>query len=149
MLSQCPSRRPRGFTLIESMIALGISATLASIAYPSFADQVRKAHRSDAIVRLATLQLAQERWRSGNPSYGSLAEIGIAAQTADGLYQLSVSANQATGYVAVAAAQGGQLRDAPCRFLQLTVNGGNTTRASGPDASVNNAAALNDRCWNR
>jgi type IV pilus assembly protein PilE len=149
MLSQHRSGRQGGFTLIESMIALGIAATLASIAYPSFADQVRKAHRSDAIVRLATLQLAQERWRSANPSYGSLADTGIAAQTADGLYQLSVSANQATGYVAVAAAQGGQLRDAACRFLQLTVNGGNTTRASGPDAGVSNPAALNDRCWNR
>jgi type IV pilus assembly protein PilE len=143
------TRASSGFTLIESMVALAVAGALAAVAYPSFGEQVRKARRSDAIVRIAMLQLAQERWRSGNASYGSLAEAGIAAVTSDGLYELSVTGNGATGYVALAQARGPQLRDLACRFMRLTVDGGNASRASGTDASVANGAALNDRCWNR
>jgi type IV pilus assembly protein PilE len=141
--------RARGFTLIETMIAVAVMTILASLSYPSFADQVRKGRRVDAVVRLATLQLAQERYRSNSASYGSLAQTGIAAQTSDGIYRLSVLGNDATGYTAVAEAQGSQLRDVNCRFLRLTVVGGNTERASGPDALVGNAPALNNRCWIR
>ena len=139
----------RGFTLIETMIAVAITAVLASLSYPSFADQVRKGRRLDAVVRLATLQLAQERYRSNSASYATLAQTGIAAQTSDGIYRLSVVGNDATGYTAVVEAQGSQLRDVNCRFLRLTVVGGNTERASGPDALVGNAPALNNRCWIR
>lgn len=138
-----------GFTLLESMAVLAIAAVMASLAYPAFAEQVRRAHRSDAIVRLALLQLAEERWRSSNPAYAGLADLGIAAQTADGHYILSVDASDATGYVATAEAAGTQQRDAACRFLRLAVAGGNTTRRSGPDAGTANTGAANDRCWNR
>jgi type IV pilus assembly protein PilE len=147
-------RRPQlpgsgGFTLIESMVVVAISAILASLSYPTFADQLRKGRRVDAIARLAQLQQAEERWRANNTSYGSLAALGVAAQTADGLYRLSVIDARATGYVVLAEAQGGQLRDTACRFMQLSVAGGNTVRNSGADASVGNSAVINDRCWNR
>ena len=150
MLKRASQRpRSRGFSLIESMIAVAISAILASLSYPSFADQLRKGRRVDAITRLAQLQQAEERWRANNTSYGPLAVLGIAAQTADGLYRLSVVDAQTTGYVVLAEAQGGQSRDTACRFMRLSVAGGNTVRNSGADASVGNSAVINDRCWNR
>jgi type IV pilus assembly protein PilE len=149
MLMRSQPQRSRGFTLIESLIAVAISAILASLSYPTFADQLRKSRRVDAIARLAQLQQAEERWRANNTSYGSLTLLGIAAQTADGLYRLSVLDAQATGYVVLAEAQGGQLRDTVCRFMQLSVAGGNTVRNSGADANVGNSALINDRCWNR
>jgi type IV pilus assembly protein PilE len=149
MLMRSQPQRSRGFTLIESLIAVAISAILASLSYPTFADQLRKSRRVDAIARLAQLQQAEERWRANNTSYGSLTLLGIAAQTADGLYRLSVLDAQATGYVVLAEAQGGQLSDTVCRFMQLSVAGGNTVRNSGADASVGNSAVINDRCWNR
>jgi type IV pilus assembly protein PilE len=149
MLMRSQPQRSRGFTLIESLIAVAISAILASLSYPTFADQLRKSRRVDAIARLAQLQQAEERWRANNTSYGSLTLLGIAAQTADGLYRLSVLDAQATGYVVLAEAQGGQLSDTVCRFMQLSVAGGNTVRNSGADASVGNSALINDRCWNR
>ena len=150
MLRRASQRpRSRGFTLVESMIAVAISAILASLSYPTFADQLRKGRRVDAIARLAQLQQAEERWRANNTSYGTLAALGIAVQTTDGLYRLSVVDAQATGYVVLAEAQGGQSRDAACRFMRLSVAGGNTVRNSGADASVGNSAVINDRCWNR
>ena len=43
-----PTLRQRGFTLIELMIAVAVVAILASIALPSYQDQVRKSRRGDA-----------------------------------------------------------------------------------------------------
>jgi type IV pilus assembly protein PilE len=139
----------RGFTLVELMVALAVAATLAAVAYPTFADQLRKARRSDALMRLMQLQQAQERWRADHPSYGSMADIGVPSSTPDDLYRLSIVSHDAHGYVAMAEAMSAQARDQRCRFLRLTRSGGNTVVESGPDAGVSNAASANQRCWNR
>ena len=59
------SRRQRGFTLIETMIAVGIAGVLSSIAYPSLEGHVLRARRIDALASLMSAQLAQERTRIG------------------------------------------------------------------------------------
>ena len=149
MLSRRLVATQRGFTLIESMLVLAITAVLATLSYPSFAEQLRKARRCDAITRLAQVQQVQERWRAEHARYGSLADVGVASRTADGLYRLSVSDNQAAGYIAMAEALDAQLSDTKCLVLRVTIEGGNATLASGPDTGVSNPAAVNQRCWNR
>ena len=47
----------RGFTLIELMIVVAVVAILSAIAYPSYAEYVRRGHRADA--RAGLLQAAQ------------------------------------------------------------------------------------------
>jgi type IV pilus assembly protein PilE len=141
--------RPRGFSLIELMVVLVVVSVLASIAYPAFAQVMRKARRGDAIVMLMNVQQAQERWRANSSRYGSLEEIGVPATTADGGYRLSISTNDTLGYVALAEALGRQASDATCRFLELTFSGGHTVPASGADLDVRNGEAANRRCWNR
>lgn len=145
--TQAPSRRQRGFTLIEVLVATGVTAVLSGIAYPSFQGTVHKVRRSDALVAMLQVQAAQERWRTGNGSYGTLAEVRMAAVSAAGHYALDVPARSASGYEVLATAQGGQGRDAACRVLKLTVSGLNVTQASGPDAGVANGADANRRCW--
>jgi len=143
-------RLPRGFTLIEVMIVVVIIALLATVALPAYLDQVRKSRRADAIARISQFQQAQERWRSNNATYGTLANLGIGATTADGYYSLSMTASPtATTYQLLATATGAQASDTNCKFLALSMSGGNTTLLSGPDSSVGNTGAANSRCWNR
>ena len=148
-LSLNTTRRARthGYTLVETLVALLIAGVLASIAYPSFAGHVQRARRTDALVALMTLQMAQERLYSNTMSYGSLAQAGIAAVSPSGHYRLEVVSNGSAGYEAVATATGAQTSDASCRVLKLTVQGANALQASGPDGSTANAPATNRRCW--
>ena len=57
--------------------------------------------------------------------------------------------SSATGYTLLASATGAQARDANCRHLRVSVDRGTTVRASGPTAETTNAAATNERCWQR
>jgi type IV pilus assembly protein PilE len=140
-------RGAAGFTLIEMMIAVAVAGVLSSVAYPSFVGQVQKVRRTDAVVAMMQVQWAQERWRSNNTAYGSLAEIGTNANSPAGYYTLQVSGNSASGYDVLATAVGGQARDTNCAQMKLSMQGANTVYASGPDASVGNAAAANRQCW--
>lgn len=138
----------RGFTLIETMVALAVTGVLSSVALPSFEGQVQKARRADVLVSMMQVQMAEERWRSNNASYGSLAEVGAPAASASGYYALQVTAADADGFVVMANAVGVQSRDLNCRHLQFSVVGSNVTQASGPDANVANPTEPNRKCWN-
>src|SRR6187455_662049 len=113
-------RRNTGFTLIETMVTVGIAGVLSSIAYPSLEGQVMRARRTDALVALMQAQLAQERFRANNASYGSLASAGA-----------------------------GQARDTRCRHLRLALADATLTYASGSDATTANGADANRACWSR
>lgn len=145
-----PSRTKtsRGFTLIETMIAVSIAGVLSSIAYPSLEGQVLRARRSDGLVAMMQVQLAQERYRANNRSYGDLGEIGVRAVSMSGYYTLQVTSSSLDGYEVVATATGRQARDAGCRTLRLS-GGASVGYASGPDAAASNPADVNRKCWNQ
>lgn len=144
-----PRRRPcKGFTLIEMSVATAVAGVLASVAYPSFSSTLQKVRRSEALVATVQLQTAQERWRSTNSRYGTLAELGVASTVPGRNYVLSVSEPSAQGYVAVAQATGLQAGDRACRYMKLTVDGGNTVYSSGETEATTNNAQGNRQCWN-
>ena len=140
-------QRHAGFTLIEMMCAVAVAGVLSSVAYPGFTKVLHKARRSDAHVALMTLQMAQERYRSDHMAYGTIAELGVPVMTPSKHYALSVDTITDSGFKAQAMASGVQAADTRCRHLQITVDGLNVTRQSGADASVDNAAEENKRCW--
>ena len=71
----CPPERQSGFTLIEVMIVVAIVGILSAVAYPSYAEYIRRGHRADARAGLLQAQQWLER-----------------ASTATGVYPVSGNA---------------------------------------------------------
>ncbi len=61
--------RDAGFTLVELMITVAIVAILASIAFPSYQNQVRETHRRDAIAQVLEMSQRMEKIRAQTYSY--------------------------------------------------------------------------------
>jgi type IV pilus assembly protein PilE len=133
--------------MLEAVFGIALFALLATIALPSLRAQIDKSRRADAIAALFQAQLAQERWRANQPAYGTLAQIGVPAQSGAGHYDIAVTATSASGYELLASARGVQSRDTTCRYLRLAMAGANLTQSSGPDAAASNPDAENRRCW--
>jgi type IV pilus assembly protein PilE len=62
-------KKHSGFSLLELLVVLVIVGILASVAYPSYVDSVRKANRSEAIAELQNILAAQERYFLRNKTY--------------------------------------------------------------------------------
>lgn len=128
-----------GFSLLDVLIAVSIAAILASVAMPNFRDAMHRGRRVDAITALLGVQIAQERWRANHTSYASLDELGLAATSADGHYQLSLDELTAGSYIAIAqpSADGPQ-HDDECGSFALDQR--------GPVLTIDYA---DDTCWRR
>ena len=113
-----------GFTLIELVIAIGIVGILASIAYPSYVDQMRQTKRTDCEAVLMQMAGAMEREFSRRNEYRDItgAPVNFGDQCPiDGgtaTYDLTIASTPTT-YVLSAAPVGAQAAD-PCGTLTLT-----------------------------
>lgn len=143
----CTPRRATGFTLIETLVAMAVTAILSSLAYPSFQGQVQKARRADAMLAIHQVQMAQERWRANHTGYATLTDLRLASTSPSGHYAVDVASIGLHTYEVRAQATGTQDRDAGCRQLRLTVEGANMTHSSGADATSTNASSQNRQCW--
>lgn len=139
--------------MIELMIVVVIAGILATIAWPSFQDAIRKGRRSDAMAGLSKIVQAQERWRANHPFYqDALADLnGATANVSDGgHYTLSVQVDDATktsNYIAKATVRSTvQTADSNCQILQITNEGGNIKYSSYASGDSANSP---DPCWVR
>lgn len=67
------SNRPRGFTLIEMMIAVALVAILAAIAMPNYNNYARRGQLSEAFTTLSDMRVKLEQHYQDNKYYGSAA----------------------------------------------------------------------------
>jgi type IV pilus assembly protein PilE len=121
--------RVRGFTLIELMITVGIIAILAVIASNMFLSQVQKSRRADGIDTISSITLAEERYRSTNTTYGTLAQVWSGVTTTPaGYYTIAISGTSATAYTITATGLKTQTSDAEngtsCSALVFAVSNG-------------------------
>ncbi len=122
-----------GFSLIELMIVIAILGVLASIAYPSYSNYVKKGSRADGIDSLLSLAGRMEEFYLNNDSY---ADATVAsANSSDGLYTLAITSADGFKYKLTATPVKG---DAEC---------GNLTLDSLGQKGVTAAGATADDCW--
>jgi len=118
----------RGFTLVEVATVLAIVAVLTSAAWPSWREQVLRSRRIEAASTLQRLQLAQAghfaRFGRYAASLSPLAlGLGAGEISAGGHYRLTLQADGADGYRAVASALAAQADDRACAEIELRVRG--------------------------
>jgi type IV pilus assembly protein PilE len=120
-----------GFTLIELMIAVAIVAILAAIAIPAYTRYTLRANRTVAKTALANIATQQEQYYIDYRTYVPLTSLGYAAATVGidkggntvatgaGIYDVTVSANSATGFTVQAVGKNQQTKDTGCVTLTL------------------------------
>ena len=72
MRSISPAHRRHGFTLIEVLMAVVIVAILASVAFPSYVDYVRRGKITQATTALATMRVQMEQYFQDNRTYAAV-----------------------------------------------------------------------------
>lgn len=120
-------RGQRGFTLIELLVVIVVVTILASIAFPTYEELVKRARRSEARAALNNAAALQEKFYMDNKSYASsMGGIRMKATTENGYYVLSVPSSNTFGYTIRATARLAQAKDSTCATMQVTQLGGKT-----------------------
>jgi type IV pilus assembly protein PilE len=133
------SDRPKGFTLIEMLIALACVALLASLAWPSYQSLILRSQRAQA--RASLLQAAHwlERAASANGSYPLTPDIPASVLQIDGQrYKMTITST-AQSYTLSVTPLGTQAADT-CGTLTLNHLG---------VRSVQGASQTAAQCWGR
>lgn len=131
--------RARGFTLVELVVAVGIIALLASIAYPNYLRYTQRGNRTDATRNMMLLGQALERCYSQSFTYIGCA--GVGASTATQFYTISLATPSASEFTLTAVPNGPpQADDATCQKFTMSSGGVQTA----VDASNNDQTT---QCW--
>lgn len=93
-----------GFTLVELMIVVAIIGILASVAYPSYVQYVKKAQCADGLNALLLFAGRMEEFYLNNDSYvdARAALLPANANSPEGFYTLTITAQTAFLYTLTA-----------------------------------------------
>ncbi|MGY0619030.1 type IV pilin protein [Lysobacter sp. A378] len=140
MYSNTGKGKVAGFTLIELMIVVAVIAILAAVAYPSYADSVRKGHRGQAKADLMETAQLLERHRTVNNTYAgfNMGAFGQSPHTGTARYTIALANDDADGYDLTASPEGSQEKDTQCGALSINQAG---------VKSISSTSGSVERCW--
>ena len=145
-----PIPRQKGFTLIELMIVVAVVGILSAIAYPSYAEYIRRGHRADARAGLLKAQQCLERAATATGVYPTALPNALqwkdAGGTADPSKRYTIgfqAGNSNAAFTLVATRKAGtpQAND-KCGDFTLT----NTGVRGAVNYTVSDVAT---ECWNK
>lgn len=106
------TRTQHGFTLIELMIVVAVVAILSAIAYPSYAEYVRRGHRAEARAGLLQAQQWMERAATATGTYPLTAAFPAALKSVpNDRYDISVVSADGASFDLTATPKGAQAGD--------------------------------------
>lgn len=129
--------KQKGFSLMELMIAVAVVGILASIAYPSYLDYVRKANRGEAQGSILELAQWMERQFTVNGTYrpgGANPTLPFTTSPKEGgttTYNFTVTTTANT-FTLTGTAAGDQAND-DCGNISVTQTGARSSTGSGSD----------------
>lgn len=147
-------RAARGFSLLELMIAVAIIGILAAIALPSYDGYVLRSNRAVAKTVIMRIVGQQESYFSDRKQYATTlptlsADYGAAttvyvkrdssvqaANTADTIYAVTLTAASATAYSVQATPVNAQTKDTKCGTLTYSSAGARTASGSATDCWI-------------
>lgn len=106
-------KQANGFTLIELLIVLAITGILAGVAYPSYTEYVKRAHRADITGLLTDTAQQLERFYSRNAQYTDVVgppAVTLEVSTGNGVYSI-VAQREALSFELVAMPAAGGVMD--------------------------------------
>lgn len=112
----------RGFTLIEVLVVLVIVGILCAVAYPSYLEHVRKAHRAEVTGLLLQNAHRLERHFARQGSYAQGVVAGLEQQSpANGaaVYRLSLTREEQGYLLRAIAVAGGPMTGDACASYSL------------------------------
>jgi type IV pilus assembly protein PilE len=98
--------RPRGFTLIELMMAIAIVSILAAVALPSYNSYVQRSRVPPALDGLSSYAVRMEQRFQDVGSYANGAACGAAAPTVANFTVTCTLSGGGTGFTATATGTG-------------------------------------------
>lgn len=101
-MNNSKQKTQKGFTLIELVIVLAIISIIATIAYPSYQDSIRKARRSTAqSILVETVNFLERRFTETNAFPVDNADLPFdqSPKTGDKFYDISFDSSGAIGFV--------------------------------------------------
>jgi type IV pilus assembly protein PilE len=127
----------RGLSLIEVTVGLALAGVVASMALPSYQQQLAKAKRAEAVSALTRLMMAQEEFRANHGSYALnlMALKGLGGPLEH--FDITLVAMHGSAYIARASARPDTPVEGGCQQITLSVADGHITQ--GPS----------EHCWNR
>ena len=142
------ARTAAGFTLIEVLVALAITAITTTLAVSSYRHHMIRSDRVEAAQALLAVAAEQEKFHLSYGTYGDRLDavrgaeppgIPVAAVTPRGRYRLRIDAADAVGFIATAERAN---RDADPSCVTLSIDESGRRRAR--DGADRDTTSL---CW--
>jgi type IV pilus assembly protein PilE len=108
---------PRGFTLIEMLVAMAVLALLAAIALPAYNENVARGRRSDMQTKLMEDAQYLQRYYSANATYATASSLPASQAPSFGAanYTITIATQSASDFKLLAArTPGGAMANDRC-----------------------------------